>query len=31
MIAKTLNGKHVQNVMNYNSFDALKLIQKQYL
>lgn len=31
MIAKTLNGNHVQNVMNYNSFDAKKFLKKEYL
>ena len=31
MIAKTLSGNHVQNVMNYNSFDAEKFIKKEFL
>ena len=31
MIAKTLSGNIVQNVMNYNSFDAEKFIKKEFL
>ena len=31
MIAKTLSGNHVQNVMIYNGLDAKKFIKKEYL